>query len=52
MNEQNKDTITINPNKNDSIQFVECIACKTMVPAYTYCGNCGLPTGKPVKYRH
>lgn len=35
-----------------SIQCVECIVCKTMVPAYKYCGNCGLPTGKSVKYRN
>lgn len=52
MLEQKKDTVTINPDNNDSIQFVECIVCKTMVPAYKYCGNCGLPTGKSVKYRN
>lgn len=52
MSKQKKDTAIISSDNNDSIQFVECIVCKTMVPAYKYCGNCGLPTGKSVKYKH
>ena len=51
MDEQNKipnDSVII----PEYIQCVECMVCMCVVPAYKYCGICGYPTGRPVKYRN